>query len=194
MSYIGLADEFLYSARGRGVLRGIFGSSLFPMHHHAPYVPHFEKGGGMSLHNQRTDSQHTGSAIEGYVCEIMARQQALLEQQQKNQHEQQKNQILQQGTVFGEQNALIKDMLSSFETSFKNVLDTMSSMITVNNNAIMESQNHPRRRATDVPEVFTKAVPIVRARKERAENDPIHVQVNPETGQLSRQDDGEHAA
>ena len=194
MSYLELADEFLCSARGRGVLKGIFGSSLFPMHHHAPYVPHFQNGGGMTVYNQRPSTSHTGSAVEGYVCEIMARQQSLLEQQQKNQYEQQKDQLTQQGTVFGEQNALIKEMLASFEASFKNVLDTMSSMMSPNNEEVVKNQNHPRRRSTDVPEVFTKAVPIVRARKERAENDPIHVQVNPETGQLSRQDDGEHAA
>ena len=118
---------------------------------------------------------------------MMAHQQCIIEQQQKNQQE-------QSSTVLAEQSTLIKEMFFSFESSFKSMLGAMSSMMETNNKLVVNSQRkHPQRRASDTPEVFTKAVPISQERRNKVVNAPIHVGIDPDTGKISRQSSGNNA-
>ena len=129
------------------------------------------------------------------MYELMARQQFLLESQQQNQDKQKEVESGQQNSIVSQQSALIKDMFSSFEGSFKTMMEAMTSMMTANSmalqNAATQNLQNMQPKQVDKPKtpaVFTKAVPIVRARKARTANDPVlHVQLDPDTGKISRQ-------
>ena len=184
-----LTSSFSRSAPNRVALRRVFGSSHFPMHRYMPAAPHFSTDGGRGLQSEQ-QAYYGGHAMEQYIApmyDMMAHQQCIIEQQQKNQQE-------QSSTVLAEQNTLIKEMFFSFESSFKSMLGAMSSMMETNNKLVVNSQrNHPKRRASDTPEVFTKAVPVSQERRNKVANAPIHVGIDPDTGKISRQSSGNNA-
>ncbi len=179
-AFSGLQKEFSSSAAHQARLKRMFNQRYYP------YVPHFDMNGGRSLQNHQGGYYiGNGATAEQFIApmyDMMAHQQHIIEQQQKSQQE-------QSSSVLAEQNTLIKEMFSSFESSFKSMLEAMSGMMATNNKLMIESQkvSHPRRRASDTPEIFTKAVPLSQIQPQKAANEPIHVGIDPETGKISRQ-------
>jgi hypothetical protein len=191
-----LGREFSRFADPKRIVTG-FGA-VASAHKFAPYVPTFSAG---------TPQTHTPTynrrSFEDYInplYEVMAAQQQQLQAQQDAQEKQQESQKNQHTEIFEAQNALIRDMFSSFESSFKSMMDAMIKMSEtgkppggtfedMKNDASFQKPinapaiNHkkPKYAVPSAPN-YKKLAP----KSPAANNNPIQIAVDPDTRKITR--------
>ena len=165
MNFLGYERGLLVSEFSRfasGFANNSYGNTV-PVHKFMPSSPHFSSGMSGVVNGRSVQS------LPYYLqpmYELMERQQEIFYHQQQAYQGQQKEAQNQISKMSGEQSALMRDMFSSFEGSFKTMMDTMLSMMAMNNPKMSE---------------FRNATPA-----NDATSDTIKVKVDPVSGKITR--------
>ena len=156
-----LGRVFSRYAAPTGNLEGV--GNVASIHHYMPMSPHFSSG----IPSAHVPPQRT--SFSQYFDPIY---QIMLVQQQQLQ-EQQRSQKLQQSEIFDAQNKLIRDMFSSFESSFKAMMDAMVQMNDTHRQDLLNNTA-----AQGVSEAMASPV--------KPTNSPIQVKLDPVSKKIIR--------
>ncbi len=164
----------------------------------APYVPTFSAGTPQThapTYNRRSFEDYFNP-----LYEVMAVQQQQLQVQQAAQEKQQETQQNQHTQILEAQSALIRDMFSSFESSFKSMMDAMVQMsvsgntpggalANIKNDALFQKPIHASSMNHKKPKYIVPSKPNYKklaSKSPAANNNPIQIAVDPDTRQIAR--------